>query len=340
MTIQIIDSSCDSAWEQFVEQNNCARIFHTLGWKNLIERNFPFKNRYIAAFENDRITGILPLFQANTLLGGRQLISVPFAPYAGICSDNSDTAAAIAEYAKELAAREKSGLEIRHGRNVEKILAPWDHYYTFHLDLSNDMDTIGKNLRKSTRRAIKKTLDSDLKMHINKENIQSFFKFYAKDQKKQGTPVQRYNWFKGLFDCFPESHFIASTEFQGKTIAMFLMRRYKNIFSAVIGNDLSEYRYLNANLFMEWKMIEYAHQQNCKIYDFGRSIKESGTYFFKLGWGAQAVPIPYYRYHPSEKSFQDTSQSSGSRKYIAFAWKRLPLKVTTAVGPLIRKQFP
>jgi len=49
-----------------------------------------YKHRpvYLVAKEGGEIKGVLPLFLTKSMIFGKKLVSVPFAPYGGVCAGN------------------------------------------------------------------------------------------------------------------------------------------------------------------------------------------------------------------------------------------------------------
>lgn len=51
------------------------------------------------------------------------------------------------------------------------------------------------------------------------------------------------------------------------------------------------------------------------------------------------VPLNYQYYNQKRKRIVDTSQSSPRRNRIAKIWRKLPLPLTNALGPFIRRYY-
>jgi hypothetical protein len=83
------------------------------------------------------------LSSMKSMFFGKKLVSVPFAPYGGVCAENETTEDALIEEAKRIT--EESGadyLELRY-LNLNKNepgLATNNSYITFILNLSQDSD--------------------------------------------------------------------------------------------------------------------------------------------------------------------------------------------------------
>src|SRR2546428_5211447 len=70
-------------WDAFVRSTPSGSPFHLLAWKRAVEQGFGHRPHYLMAVGDHGIEGVLPLFEVRGLLGGRGLISVPYAVYGG-----------------------------------------------------------------------------------------------------------------------------------------------------------------------------------------------------------------------------------------------------------------
>jgi len=78
----------------------------------------------------------------------------------------------------------------------------------------------------------------------------------------------------------PDNHLIANVRFQGKTIASILVREFKNTAYPTVGYALKKYRTMNPINLLYWNLMEEGCQKGLGWIDFGRSIKDSGSYQF------------------------------------------------------------
>ncbi|HIH96985.1 MAG TPA: hypothetical protein HA348_05870 [Thermoplasmata archaeon] len=93
----------EKAWDEYVYSSNSSTFYHQIGWRNVVEKTYKHKPIYLTAKENGEIKGVLPLFLMKSIIFGKKLVSVPFAPYGGVCADNRTIADALFEEAKRIA---------------------------------------------------------------------------------------------------------------------------------------------------------------------------------------------------------------------------------------------
>ena len=95
---------------------------------------------------------------------------------------------------------------------------------------------------------------------------------------------------------------------------------------------------LKPNMFLYWNVLTFAAEQGYEFLDFGRSSHGSGTYEFKLQWGAVPSNLcwGYWLNHrASVPSTREHGMQVASRM-----WQRLPLSVTNVLGPTLVKHIP
>ena len=196
----------EKAWDEYLFKSNHSTFYHQIGWRNVVGKTYKHKPVYLVAKEDGEIKGILPLFLMKSMLFGKKLVSVPFAPYGGVCTDNGTIENALVEEAKRITEEcDADYLELRNlNLNKNELeLATNNSYVTFVLNLSQDSDIVWKKFNNKVRNAIRKALKSNLEIsHDN--NIKEFYGLYTKNMRDLGTPPHSYAFFKNLLHEFPE----------------------------------------------------------------------------------------------------------------------------------------
>ena len=101
------------------------------------------------------------------------------------------------------------------------------------------------------------------------------------------------------------------------------------------GGGIRSARTLAANDFMYWEVMRMACARGCRVFDFGRSKIGTGSYAFKRNWGFQPTPLVYQYYLAAGHRMPDLNPLNPKFRVLSSVWKRLPLAVTTRLGPLI-----
>ena len=332
----------ETAWDTYIHKSNSSTFYHQIGWKNVVEKTYKHKPVYLVAKENGEIKGVLPLFSMKSVIFGKKLVSVPFAPYGGICADNETIADGIVGEAKRITEeRGADYLELRHvnANEYELGLAINNNYVTVILNLSQDPDIVWKKFNNKVRNAIRKALKSNLEIsHDN--NIKEFYKLYTKNMRNLGTPPHSYAFFKNLLLEFHEHAKIVRVQYQGLTIASLFLFSFKHtVISGWAASDKA-YQKFNPNNLLYWEVIKWSCEEGYKYFDFGRSIYDSGTFRFKKPWGAEPEQLRYQYYLCNIKNMPDTSQSNLKRQRFAKVWRKIPLPIANILGSKVRGSFP
>ena len=94
-------------------------------------------------------------------------------------------------------------------------------------------------------------------------------------------------------------------------------------------------RDLAANDFKYWELMRRACERGVRVFDYGRSKRDTGSFDFKKNWGFTAEPLHYeYRLLKRYAIPQNNPLNPKYRAFIAL-WRRLPRPVVNAIGPAI-----
>jgi len=83
-----LEKKNERAWDEYLLKSEHSTFYHQIGWKNVVEKTYKHKPLYLIAKENGEIKGVLPMFLMRSVIFGKKLVSVPFAPYGGVCADD------------------------------------------------------------------------------------------------------------------------------------------------------------------------------------------------------------------------------------------------------------
>lgn len=339
MKVRQLEQVDVDSWQQYVNSHPGATLYHEIGWRHAVEETYGHKPYYLLAEEADRICGVLPMFLIRSVSLKKRLISVPFAPYGGICADDaaaSDLLAAEAlKLAHTLGARYCELRDI-HANDLYAGYKPASYYVTDIVDLSPGMERVWEGVNKNVKRKVNKGIKSGLKFSVGQDRdaVSGFYDLYAHTMSRLGTPVHSKSFFMNIQKHLPV--YVANVEYEGQVISSLYLLRHKATMIYGWGASLQEYLKLSANAFNYWNSMCFSHDLGLTKYDFGRSLVGSGNYHFKEGWGAVEVPLTYHYYPPSNAAEPPQSQYGK----LASVWSRLPVGLSRLVGPELRKYVP
>src|SRR3569623_1202542 len=82
-----------------------------------------------------------------------------------------------------------------------------------------------------------------------------------------------------------------------------------------------------------------AAERGVRVFDYGRSKRDTGSYSFKKNWGFEAEPLHYEYVLVQADGIPDVNPLNPKYQRFINIWKRLPLGVTRLIGPHIVKQL-
>jgi FemAB-related protein (PEP-CTERM system-associated) len=329
-------------WDSYVHVHPAGTIFHTRAWQDAVARAFGHPEHSLILLDSQngygKLAGILPLFQIKSLLWGNFLVSTPFAEQGGPLADNELLALELSRRSGEII-RELNleYLELRNKHPLPDLLQK-DLYFSFQReimpDLNDNLQAIPRKSRRMVRQGIRNKLQASTGHHL----LPQFYHLLAQNFHSLGTPIFAYSWFEILLEVFADQALILLIqEPKGNYIAGVLSFFYQDKVLPYYAGSMLQYRMLAPNDFMYWKLLEYAWQKGYKVFDFGRSKKDTGSYSFKKHWGFEPSPLAYQYILHKKQEMPNISPTNPKYQLQIKAWRRMPLGWTKRLGPAIAK---
>ena len=326
-------------WDAFV--NNCpeATFFHLSGWKTVLEQAFGHRTHFLFAQRAGEIEGVLPLGYIRSLLFGNSLISVPFCVYGGVAATTDAARSALTKAGVELAEKLRvDQLELRYLTPHNQDWPRKDLHVTFRKEIERDHEKNLTAIPRKQRAVIRKALKSDL-ISVIDADIERFFLAYSASVRNLGTPVFAKKYFQILQEVFGDACEVLTVELEGQVVSSVMSFYFRDEVLPYYGGGTFEARRLKANDFMYWKLMCHAAERGCRIFDYGRSKKDTGSYSFKVHWGFEPIPLNYEFHLVKAKELPDINPLNPKYQLFIKAWQRLPLGMSQWVGPLISKNL-
>src|SRR3989344_555042 len=202
MEIIELNKEKENIWNEFLEKNEHL-IFHTLKYKEFLEKSFPnVKFIYLAAFENG-IKTILPIGIIKHKMMGNKIISIPFLEY-GSFSGEKENVKLILDHIRNSYSKNYNYFEVRAGLDYDEELAKHltkvEEYKRFVLELKNkeeNWNILDKQKRKAIRKAEKNEI---IVKELSLENVDEMYNLYLKNMKQFGSPPFYKDFFINFFN--------------------------------------------------------------------------------------------------------------------------------------------
>ena len=131
------------------------------------------------------------------------------------------------------------------------------------------------------------------------------------------------------------------TVWQGQTaVAGVMSFFFKDQVLPYYAGSRIEHRHVAPNDFMYWQLMRIAAERGVRVFDFGRSKRDTGAFDFKVHWGFEPQPMPYVYYVPDGGPLPQINTANPSYRRRIEVWKRLPFWLTKRLGPRIIRAIP
>jgi serine/alanine adding enzyme len=340
--MQITTDITPARWDAFVETHPDATAYHGWRWRGVFEKAFGHETVYLAAMDGDEVAGVLPLAIFRSRLFGRFAVSLPFVNYGGLCATAPAAVDALLERAASLAReRRLAHVELRHVARRCPGLTAREHKVGMRMELPNDVARAWDGLDRKVRNQVRKAEKSALTARGGGvELLQRFYSVFSRNMRDLGTPVYSIDFFRAVLEACPNDARVFLVEHGDLPVAGGITLRHRGTVEIPWASSLREYRAQSPNNLLYWQIMQFAITSGAGTLDFGRSTPGEGTYHFKQQWGAQPFPL-YWEYVLSGRAAPADLSPKNPKFGAAIAvWKRLPVALTTLIGPHIVRSIP
>jgi len=330
----------DPCWDRFVEARPEATFFHLSGWKTVIEESFGHRCYYLAARRGDEVVGVLPLTHVQGRFFGNSLVSNGFCVYGG----------PLATTPAALMALDDAALALAHSLRVDRIeyrLREPQHpdwpcnrttYVTFRKTMEPGPEALMQAIPRKQRAMVRKGIKADLAGETDR-NVSRLYPLYAESVRNLGTPVLARRYFECLHATFRERCEVTTVVKARRPLAGVLSFFFRDEVLPYYGGGCSAAREHAANDFMYWTVMRRACEAGLRVFDFGRSKVNTGSFAFKKHWGFEPQPLHYEHRLLRLDTIPEINPLNPKYGPMVAAWKRLPLPIANAVGPLISREL-
>ncbi|TAJ17322.1 MAG: GNAT family N-acetyltransferase, partial [Planctomycetota bacterium] len=247
------------------------------------------------------------------------------------------------EAAVECADRERVGhLELRYREDPGPDLAGSSLYWTFRRELPAKPEDVLARMPKKARAEARKARDKHaLELSHGRWYVDDLQRMFMANKQKLGSP--------GM----PRHYFARLLEHLGDAAGVHLVRRGNEPLSAVMSfrfrDELYAYysgtrdgadRDCSASNFMYLALQEWAVGAGVRMFDFGRSRRDSGAFAFKEHQGFTAAPL-HYRYHlVRDRRLPSFNPSNPKTQALRDAWARLPAPLAGVLSAPLSRYLP
>jgi FemAB-related protein (PEP-CTERM system-associated) len=320
-------------WDAFAVAASDGTLAHRWGWGEVISATYGHRTFRLAAVRGETLVGLLPLVLVRSRLFGRELVSMPYLDYGGLCTDGDAAAeAALLGAATQLAQRHRCRLVLRHLHEKQLDLRASLEKVTLTLEIGGGEDAAWAGIRPNRRSQVRKAGRLGLTAHVGGvEAVGDFYRVWSANMRDLGSPVHPRSFFERILRSFEADARVLLVRDGPRAVGGGIVLRHGNRVVLPWSSSLRESLPKGPNQLLYWEAIRHGINTGAATFDFGRSSRSSGTFDAKREWGAQ--PVQLFWHGAGEDGGDDRLRQLD---WATAVWRRLPLPVTVAVGARVR----
>jgi FemAB-related protein (PEP-CTERM system-associated) len=339
--VTLCQAEISDAWSALIIERDDANLGQAAEWQTVIWQAYHHTPLYLQAEDTAGVGGILPTFLIRSWVFGTAICSMPFLDAGGPCASSATLESALLSRLLEEATHYgASVVELRCTRPLDLPVQPTRAKVNLSLPLPKDPDRLWSQLDAKVRNQIRKAERSGLTIEFGStEKLREFYNIFAQNMRDLGSPVHALGFFQAILEVFDDKASIVLVRKDAQAIGGLLALSHKDSLIVPWASSLREYLSLCPNMLLYWETLRMACLKGFRIFDFGRSSRDAGTYRFKRQWGATEEPLFWYSIPVGGHPRPQLSPTDGPGVILARLWRSLPLPVTRWLGPIIRKSL-
>lgn len=329
-------------WDDYVQSHPQASHYHRFGWGDLIGRVFGHEGRYFVARRGADVVGVLPTVRLKSRLFGDYLVSMPYFNYGGVLADDDRAAQRLLDAAADYAEHYRlDHFETRHTVARRPQWPARTDKVCMQLSLPDDEQVLFRNLGSKLRSQIKRPVREGAQARDGgAELLDDFYAVFSRNMRDLGTPVYGQGFFAAMLSAWSHDVRIVVVHIGKVPVAAAFLIGHRERLEIPWASSLREYNRLGVNMLLYAEVLKYAIRQRYRVFDFGRSTIDAGTYKFKKQWGAEPLPLHWEYWLPGNAALPELRPDAPKFRLAVAAWQRLPLSIANRIGPAIVKNLP
>lgn len=340
-----IEETPGADWDAFVTQTAGASLYHLSGWTEIAREVFGHRTLFVQARDAaGSLVGVLPVVQQRSRLLGNFATSLAFLNYGGALATDPEIARHLMIRASEAA--DELGCRYLEFRDTQPRPVDWamrKDKITLELKLPATFEELSKKLGSKLRSQVKRADREGVQCRTGTQALlDDFYDVFAENMRDLGTPVYPKRFFASILGRYEPYCELVVIDWQGEPAAAAFLTFWQGRAEVPWACCRAKAKPLGLNMKLYWELLLLSLRRGCGVFDFGRSTVDSGTYRFKRQWGAEPVPMFWYRWERDGTRHEIAgADERGKVMQLATAiWQRLPLGVANALGPLISGALP
>lgn len=334
-----------TAWDNFLDALPNATPYHRSEFRDLIQKVFGHPTYYLSALDAEgTVCGVLPLVRLRSRLFGDFMVSMPYFNYGGALA----TEPAVAEALMERAATLGDELGVSHVE-FRDVVSRGDRWpvrtdkVVMELALPVDEEALWKQVGPKIRAQVRRPHKDGREISVERgglELLPDFYRVFSINMRDLGTPVYGQGFFREILQRLDARARIILVKVSGQPAAAGFLLQGNERMEIPWASSLREFNGIGVNMLMYWEALRLSIERGCRVFDFGRSSVDSGTYRFKRQWGAEPRQL-YWHYWLADGGELPALNPNNPKFRLAIrVWQKLPVAVANLLGPPIVRNLP
>jgi FemAB-related protein (PEP-CTERM system-associated) len=321
-------------WDAWVAPRT-RTVTDLFAWRVVVREAYGVGSHFLLALDSAGETrGALALYEVRHPLFGHYLATAPFANDGGLHHDDVRARDLLLAEAKRLCEERRASHVVIRTRGEDLPGFTPDHrYHTAVVDLQGGADALWNRLPSTTRNQVRRGRKEGFEVRTGAAEIEPFHRVFHAHMRELGSPAHALRYYELIAQHLGE-HARYLVVHEGDTVVAGALLFTINDTAANLQTvALREYNRRCPNYLLYWDMLEASCKAGCTRFDMGRSVEGSGNLRFKENWNPQTSPLSYNYHLRTLKAVPFVDPRNPRYRLPIEAWRRLPLRLTRALGP-------
>lgn len=322
-------------WDAFVGPRSSA-VTDLSAWRRVMSDSDGLRAHFLVVEEDGALAGALGLYEADHAVFGRYLATAAHGNDGGFFHASEAARDALLDAASALMDERGAAYLLIRGREALPGFVADRRYSAAVLDLAGGSAAVwDRALGAKTRNQVRRGQKEGFTVSTGPGEMRAFYEVFHERMRDLGSPAHGLRFYESvLANLGDRAEFFVVRE--GADLVGGALVFFQNgVASDYHAVALRRYDTRCPNYLLHWSMIEAACARGCASFDMGRSLDGGPNLAFKLNWGARPMPLVYnYRLRAGAALPSMDPRDLKYRVPIA-VWKRLPVALTKAAGPLL-----
>ena len=302
---QIVDPILDPRWQQFVNSQANASVFHSSGWLQCLRKTYGYQPLVIttAAPGQDIQSGIV-FCAIHSWLTGARLVSLPFSDHCEPLVNHSGEISGLLQGSPAIIKKQRyvelRPLDARWAAEIQKGgFAPAGSFISHRLDLGQGSAALYKRFHKDCiQRKIRRAESAGIRVEMGRSHhlLNDFYRLHLFTRRRHGQVPQPFAWFRNLAECLGLSMQVRVAYKGTQPLAAIITLTHLDRVVYKYGASDASQNMLGGNQLLFWNVIQESCRQGLREFDLGRTDCDNpGLATFKERWGAARGDLVYWR---------------------------------------------